>query len=56
MPTNKQEIHSPIVGVSRVEQLIQLIEAAEIKLDSNDVDYLEELYEPLENLLSLGTS
>jgi len=42
--------------VSRVEQLDQLVEACELTLDAELVDYLEELYEPVENLLSVGTS
>lgn len=54
--TNKPEITAPIVGVSKVEQLSELAEAPSIKLDEEDVDYLEELYQPVENLLSLGTS
>jgi aryl-alcohol dehydrogenase-like predicted oxidoreductase len=53
---NKPEIHAPIVGVSRIDQLEQLVEAADITLDPADVAYLEELYRPLENLLSLGFS
>ena len=53
---NKPEIHSPIVGVSRIDQLEQLVEAVDITLDSADVTYLEELYRPLENLLSIGFS
>jgi aryl-alcohol dehydrogenase-like predicted oxidoreductase len=52
----KPEIHAPIVGVSRVEQLDQLVEAAEITLEAEDVAYLEELYRPVENLLSIGFS
>lgn len=53
---NKEEITAPVVGVSRIEQLEQLAEAPAIKLDDEDVTYLEELYQPLDNLLSLGTS
>jgi aryl-alcohol dehydrogenase-like predicted oxidoreductase len=53
---DKPEIHSPVVGVSRVEQLDQLVEASEIKLEREDVAYLEELYRPVENLLSIGFS
>jgi aryl-alcohol dehydrogenase-like predicted oxidoreductase len=49
-------ITSPVVGVSRVEQLDQLVEAAAMELDQADIDYLEELYRPVDNLLSLGTS
>lgn len=53
---NKPEVTAPIVGVSRVEQLSQLVEACAIALDPADVAYLEELYRPLDNLLSIGTS
>ena len=53
---NKSEITSPIVGVSRVEQLDELIDAASIELSEEDNVFLEELYRPVENLLTLGTS
>ena len=53
---NKPEITSPIVGVSRVAQLEELIDAASIDLSEEDNLFLEELYRPVENLLSLGTS
>jgi len=53
---NKPEITSPVVGVSRISQLEQLVDAAEIQLESDDVAYLEELYQPLQNLLSIGYS
>lgn len=53
---SKPEVTSPVVGVSRVEQLDQLVEATKIELDEADVEYLEELYRPVENLLSLGAS
>ena len=53
---NKPEIYSPVVGVSRVEQLDQLVAAAEIEIAADDVVYLEELYKPVQNLLSIGTS
>ena len=46
----------PVVGVSRLSQLDDLVGAAEINLDDADVEYLEELYRPVENLLSIGTS
>ena len=52
----KPEIQAPVVGVSRIEQLDQLVEACGIELDPEDVNYLEELYQPVENLLSIGTS
>lgn len=54
--TNKTEITAPVVGVSKVQQLEDLIEATEIKLTDDQVLYLEELYEPIENLLTFGTS
>ncbi len=54
--TNKPEITSPVVGVSKISQLDQLVEATTIELDPEDVAYLEELYRPVENLLSFGTS
>ena len=53
---NKPEIHSPVIGVSRIEQLDQLVGATDITLAPEDVAYLEELYQPLENLLSIGSS
>ena len=53
---NKPEIHAPVVGVSRVEQLDGLVAAAALTLSAEDVSYLEELYQPVENLLSLGFS
>lgn len=53
---NKPEIYSPVVGVSKVAQLDDLVAATEITLDDKDVEYLEELYEPLPNLLSIGYS
>jgi aryl-alcohol dehydrogenase-like predicted oxidoreductase len=52
----KPGITAPIVGVSRLEQLDQLVAATEIVLDAADVTYLEELYRPVENLLSIGSS
>ncbi len=53
---NKPEITSPVVGVSKISQLEQLVAAAAIELDADDVRYLEELYRPVDNLLTLGTS
>tara|TARA_B100000959_G_C14931859_1_gene604030 strand:- start:1417 stop:1665 length:249 start_codon:yes stop_codon:yes gene_type:complete len=52
----KPGITAPVVGVSRVEQLQQLVEACSIELSSQELDHLEELYRPVENLLSIGTS
>ncbi len=53
---SKPEIHAPIVGVSKIDQLEELIAAADITLDAEDVAYLEEQYRPLQNLLSIGFS
>lgn len=53
---NKPEVYSPVVGVSKIEQLNQLVEATEIQLEDDDVVYLEELYQPVDNLLSIGSS
>ncbi len=53
---SKPEVYAPVVGVSRVEQLDQLIAAYAINLEEDDVNYLEELYQPVANLLSIGSS
>ncbi len=53
---NKPEIYSPVVGVSKTEQIEQLVEATEITIDDEDVVYLEELYQPVQNLLTIGYS
>jgi len=53
---NKPEVTSPVVGVSKISQIEQLVEATTIELDAEDVAYLEELYQPVQNLLSLGHS
>ncbi|REJ76855.1 MAG: aldo/keto reductase [Acidobacteria bacterium] len=52
----KPVVTSPVVGVSKVSQLEDLIAATRIELSEDDVAYLEELYEPVENLLSSGHS
>ncbi|MGD8415803.1 MAG: aldo/keto reductase [Pseudomonadales bacterium] len=49
-------ITSPVVGVSRVEQLEQLVAATRLTLDPEDVAYMEAPYRPVENLLTLGSS
>ena len=41
---------------TKIAQLDQLVEAAEITLDPNEVEYLEELYQPVQNLLFIGYS
>ncbi|MFT7175058.1 MAG: aryl-alcohol dehydrogenase-like predicted oxidoreductase [Halioglobus sp.] len=53
---SKPAVTAPVVGVSKVSQLTALVAATEISLDPEDIDYLEELYRPLDNLLSLGMS
>ena len=52
----KPGVTAPVVGVSRVDQLDQLVGATEIELAAEDVAYLEALYQPVQNLLSIGTS
>ena len=52
----KSWVHAPIVGVSKISQLEQLVAATDIVLSEEDINYLEELYQPVPNLLSLGTS
>jgi len=42
--------------VSKISQLEQLVAATKINLDEDDINYLEELYRPVENLLNIGTS
>lgn len=53
---SKPEVTAPVVGVSRIEQLDQLVAAAEITLPEDEIAYMEEPYKPVENLLSIGTS
>jgi aryl-alcohol dehydrogenase-like predicted oxidoreductase len=53
---SKPVVSAPVVGVSKVSQLEGLVAATKISLEQEDIDYLEELYKPLENLLSLGMS
>ena len=49
-------VTAPVVGVSKASQLKDLVAATEIRLEQEDSDYLEALYRPLDNLLSLGMS
>lgn len=49
-------VTSPVIGVSKLAQLEQLVQAASITLSDEDKSYLEELYQPVENLLSIGSS
>lgn len=53
---SKPGITAPIVGVSKLEHLDQLVAATEIELAADDIAYLEALYRPVENLLSIGSS
>jgi 1-deoxyxylulose-5-phosphate synthase len=52
----KTAVTAPIVGVSKLSQLDELVAAVAIRLEGSEVKYLEELYEPVENLLSTGSS
>ena len=49
-------VTAPVVGASKVEQIEQLVAATQITLEAEDVAYLEALYRPVDNLLSLGSS
>ncbi|NQX88715.1 MAG: aldo/keto reductase [Halioglobus sp.] len=53
---SKPGITAPVVGVSKPTQIEDLAKAVDIRLDGDDIDYLEALYRPLENLLSIGMS
>lgn len=53
---SKPVVASPVVGISKITQLEELAAATEIVLEDEDIAYLEELYEPVDNLLSLGIS
>ncbi|MEF8778363.1 MAG: aldo/keto reductase [Natronomonas sp.] len=44
---DKEWVDAPIVGVTSVEQLEDVVESVEISLTESDVEYLEEPYEPL---------
>ncbi len=52
----KPGIAAPVVGVSRAAQLEDLAAGASLTLAAEEIDYLEELYEPQINLLSTGSS
>ncbi len=43
---NKKEVASPIIGPTRVEQLEELVEAADIRLKADEMKRLEEPYRP----------
>ena len=53
---SKPGITAPVVGVSKLAQLDELVAATQITLEAEDVAYLEALYRPVENLLSIGHS
>ncbi|MBT3425214.1 MAG: aldo/keto reductase [Gammaproteobacteria bacterium] len=53
---HKPGVVAPVVGVSSTKQLTELAAAVELKLSQADIEYLEELYQSVDNLLSLGTS
>lgn len=48
----KPFVTSPIVGVSKIEQLHDLMGAINVKLTEEDIKYLEEPYTLLELLMS----
>jgi aryl-alcohol dehydrogenase-like predicted oxidoreductase len=52
----KPGVVAPVIGVSNVAQLDELVEATHLVIDVEERTYLEELYRPVENLLSIGFS
>ena len=52
----KPGVVCPVIGVSKIKQLDDLVDAVSITLAAEDISYLEALYQPVENLLSLGAS
>ena len=53
---SKPGVTAPVGGVSRIEQLDELVVATQITLEADDIAFLEALYRPVENLLSIGYS
>ena len=51
-----ESVTTPVVGVSKAAQLSDLVDATKIALEAEDKAYLEELYQPVQNLLSIGAS
>lgn len=52
----KPGVACPVVGVSKLTQLEDLVAATQIVLEAGDIEHLEALYKPVANLLSLGSS
>ena len=52
----KPEVTCPIVGVSKVAQLEQLVAATHLELSDAQIASMEAPYRPVENLLTLGSS
>ena len=52
--SSKKVIKTPIVGISKMEHLEQAVEALDIELTQEDVEYLEELYQPRELIGHFG--
>lgn len=53
---SKPVVVCPVVGVSKISQLEDLVAATKISLDDEDIKYLEAPYRPVDNLLSQGIS
>lgn len=53
---SKSEVTAPIIGVSKLTQLDELIASADIVLEQADIQDLESPYQAVQNLLSLGHS
>jgi aryl-alcohol dehydrogenase-like predicted oxidoreductase len=52
----KPGVVAPVVGVSTTQQLSELAAAVDLQLSQADIEYLEALYQCVDNLLSLGAS
>ena len=47
---SKPCVASPVFGCTKIKQLEDLCESVKIKLSSEDIKYLEELYQPHPNM------
>jgi aryl-alcohol dehydrogenase-like predicted oxidoreductase len=43
---SKKKVASPIVGVTKVNHLLDAIKAVQLKLTDEEIKYLEECYKP----------
>jgi aryl-alcohol dehydrogenase-like predicted oxidoreductase len=43
---HKDVVSAPIIGATKIERLHDLVGALDVKLDDEELKYLEELYKP----------